>query len=99
MLKRIAGMQAVNAQCCPTSCQLVLCRAVQAAIQPGCTTLVMLESPTNPRMQICDLKALIDIAHEVSWLHKLMRRRCLTCRCCLLPCVHCSLVFDWPCFG
>ena len=57
----------------------VLCRAVQAAIQPERTTLVMLESPTNPRMQICDLKALIDIAHEVSRLHKTMRRRCMTC--------------------
>ena len=28
------------------------------------TTLVMLESPTNPRMQICDVRALCAIAHQ-----------------------------------
>ncbi|KAK9829409.1 hypothetical protein WJX72_005673 [[Myrmecia] bisecta] len=39
-------------------------RAVEAAILPGRTKLVMLESPTNPRMQICDIKALVDIAHK-----------------------------------
>ena len=39
-------------------------------MQPGKTRLVMLESPTNPRMGICDLKALCAIAREVrhdSW--------------------------------
>lgn len=35
-----------------------VCRAVRAAIRPGQTALVMLESPTNPRMQICDIKAI-----------------------------------------
>lgn len=39
-------------------------RAVMAAIQPGKTRLVMLESPTNPRMQICDIKAICAMAHE-----------------------------------
>ena len=40
-------------------------------MQPGKTRLVMLESPTNPRMGICDLKALCAIARKVivaSWL-------------------------------
>jgi len=37
--------------------------AVEAAIIPGKTKLVMLESPTNPRMQVCDIKAICDIAH------------------------------------
>ena len=34
-------------------------------MQPGKTRLVMLESPTNPRMGICDLKALCEIARQV----------------------------------
>lgn len=42
--------------------------AVRAAIQPGKTALVMLESPTNPRMQICDIKAICQIAHEAGAL-------------------------------
>ena len=40
-------------------------RAVQSAIIPGRTTLVMLESPPNPRMQICDIQPLCALAHEV----------------------------------
>lgn len=42
------------------------CRGLRQAIIPGKTKLVMLESPTNPRMQICDIAALTAIAHEVS---------------------------------
>ena len=57
---------------------LLLCRAVRAAVQPGKTTLVMLESPTNPRMGICDIKALCKIARQV--LHH-------CCPCTLLPCM------------
>mmetsp|Transcript_23245 Transcript_23245/g.64221 ORF Transcript_23245/g.64221 Transcript_23245/m.64221 type:complete len:507 (+) Transcript_23245:85-1605(+) len=40
-------------------------QAVKAAIIPGKTKLVMVESPTNPRMRICDIKAISDLAHEV----------------------------------
>ena len=40
-------------------------RAFKKALRPGETRLVMLESPTNPRMQICDIRALVDISHEV----------------------------------
>jgi hypothetical protein len=38
------------------------CRAVKAAIIPGKTKLVMLESPTNPRMQICDIRAICTVS-------------------------------------
>lgn len=41
------------------------CRAVRAALEQGRTRLLMLESPTNPRMQICDIATLSRIAHEV----------------------------------
>lgn len=46
----------------------VLYRAFRGALIPGHTKLVMLESPTNPRMQICDIAALTAIAHEVPHL-------------------------------
>ncbi len=36
-------------------------RAVRGAIVPGRTRLVMLESPTNPRMQICDIQAICEV--------------------------------------
>ncbi|KAK9915143.1 hypothetical protein WJX75_005286 [Coccomyxa subellipsoidea] len=41
---------------------------LRQAIIPGKTKLVMLESPTNPRMQICDIAALTAIAHEAGAL-------------------------------
>jgi hypothetical protein len=40
-------------------------RAFRSALIPGQTKLVMLESPTNPRMQICDIAALTAVSHEV----------------------------------
>jgi len=39
-------------------------RAVRGAFVPGRTRLLMLESPTNPRMQICDIAELSRLAHE-----------------------------------
>ena len=42
-----------------------LCRALRRALKPGQTRLVMLESPTNPRMQICDISRLTELSHEV----------------------------------
>jgi len=42
--------------------------AVRAAIVPGRTKLVMLESPTNPRMQICDIKAISRMAKDAGAL-------------------------------
>ena len=38
---------------------------MRAALEHGRTRLLMLESPTNPRMQICDIAMLSRIAHEV----------------------------------
>ena len=52
----------------PVALRVLMCpaaRAVRAALIPGRTKLVMLESPTNPRMQICDIATLSAIAHEV----------------------------------
>ncbi|GFR53198.1 hypothetical protein Agub_g15947 [Astrephomene gubernaculifera] len=38
--------------------------AVRAALRPGVTQLVLVESPTNPRMQICDIAAIAAAARE-----------------------------------
>ena len=37
--------------------------AVKRAIDGGPTTMVMLESPTNPRLQITDIRSISDFAH------------------------------------
>lgn len=37
---------------------------MKEALRPGRTKLVMLESPTNPRMQICDIAAISKLAHD-----------------------------------
>lgn len=42
--------------------------AVAKAIIPGKTKLVMLESPTNPRMQVCDIKRICEMAKDVGAL-------------------------------
>eukprot|EP00884_Botryococcus_braunii_P017107 jgi/Botrbrau1/407/Bobra.110_2s0057.1 len=42
--------------------------ALKRALIPGRTKLVMLESPTNPRMQICDIAAISAMAHEIGAL-------------------------------
>ena len=42
--------------------------AVRAAIAPGRTKLVLVESPTNPRMQVCDLKAISELARAAGAL-------------------------------
>lgn len=43
-------------------------RAVEKALVPGHTKLLMLESPTNPRMQICDIATLTRMAHQAGAL-------------------------------
>ncbi|KAL0024689.1 hypothetical protein WJX77_009297 [Trebouxia sp. C0004] len=43
-------------------------RAVEKALVAGHTKLLMLESPTNPRMQICDITTLTQMAHQVGAL-------------------------------
>ncbi|KAG7669346.1 hypothetical protein Ndes2526B_g05652 [Nannochloris sp. 'desiccata'] len=42
--------------------------AVRSAIIPGKTKMLMLETPTNPRMQICDIAKLSQIAHDAGAL-------------------------------
>jgi cystathionine beta-lyase len=37
--------------------------AVREAIEGGNTTMVMMESPTNPRLQVLDIKSISDMAH------------------------------------
>lgn len=38
--------------------------AVRAAIEGGNTTMVMMESPTNPRLQVIDIEAIAKMAHD-----------------------------------
>ena len=51
----------------------------RAAIQPN-TKLLFAESPTNPLTEVCDIRALADIAHAAgAWLAEttaFARRRC-----------------------
>jgi cystathionine beta-lyase len=64
LLERVApgvGVSVSNVDTCDVA-------AVKAALQPGRTVLVMLESPTNPRMQVADLRALASVAHAAGAL-------------------------------
>ncbi|PRW56037.1 cystathionine beta-lyase [Chlorella sorokiniana] len=56
-----AGIDVTNVDTCDLE-------AVRGAIVPGRTRLVMLESPTNPRMQICDIQAICEMAHAAGAL-------------------------------
>ncbi len=42
--------------------------AVRAAIRPGTTRLVWVETPTNPLLNIADIQALAEVAHEAGVL-------------------------------
>jgi cystathionine gamma-synthase len=42
--------------------------AVRAAVQPGATRIVWVETPTNPLLGIADIAALADVAHEAGAL-------------------------------
>lgn len=42
--------------------------AVRAAIEPGRTTLVWVETPTNPLLNVADIEALAAVAHEAGAL-------------------------------
>ncbi|GBF88229.1 cystathionine beta-lyase [Raphidocelis subcapitata] len=42
--------------------------AVRAGIIPGKTKLVIVESPTNPRRQVCDIAAIVEAAHAAGAL-------------------------------
>ncbi|WP_287914770.1 aminotransferase class I/II-fold pyridoxal phosphate-dependent enzyme, partial [Tibeticola sp.] len=40
----------------------------RAAIRPGRTRLLFAETPTNPLTEVCDIRALADLAHEAGAL-------------------------------
>ncbi len=42
--------------------------AVRAAVRPGSTKVVWVETPTNPMLRIADIAALADVAHEAGAL-------------------------------
>lgn len=42
--------------------------AVRAALQPGRTQLVWVETPTNPLLRVADIAALADVAHDAGAL-------------------------------
>ena len=43
-------------------------RAIAAAIQPGRTKLVWIETPTNPLLNVADIAAIADVAHDAGAL-------------------------------
>ena len=51
-----------------TPAALVDVDAVRAAIEPGKTRLVWVETPTNPLLSVADIAALADVAHEAGAL-------------------------------
>jgi cystathionine gamma-synthase len=42
--------------------------AVAAAVRPGATTVVWIETPTNPMLRVCDLTAVASLAHDAGAL-------------------------------
>lgn len=85
------------------------CRAVEKALVAGHTKLVMLESPTNPRMQICDIATLTQMAHQVCCtalyaccvllvLYSLHFHLCLLCLACVLFILPSALHVTAACF-
>jgi cystathionine gamma-synthase len=51
-----------------TTAQVADVRAVEAAIEPGRTKVVWVESPTNPMLNIADIAAIADVAHRAGAL-------------------------------
>lgn len=43
-------------------------RIVEESLKQGNVKMVMLESPTNPRMQVCDIRTISKMAHDVGAL-------------------------------
>ncbi len=51
-----------------TPAQVADVEAVKAAIQPGRTTIVWVETPTNPLLNIADIEQIASVAHEAGAL-------------------------------
>ena len=64
LFARVLGRWGVTAQ--PASLHDVA--AVRAAVQPGVTRLVWVETPTNPLLGIADIEALAGVAHDAGAL-------------------------------
>ncbi len=64
LIARVAGPWGVE----HTPAHLTDLDAVTAAIRPGRTRLVWVETPTNPLLSVADIAALADIAHEAGAL-------------------------------
>ena len=64
LFARVLGRWGVTAQ--PASLHDV--DAVRAAVQPGVTRLVWVETPTNPLLGIADIEALAAVAHDAGAL-------------------------------
>ena len=64
LIARVAGPWGVE----HTPAHLADLDAVRAAVRPGATRLVWVETPTNPLLAIADIAALAEIAHEAGAL-------------------------------
>ena len=51
-----------------TAADLSSVEAVRAAVQPGKTRVIWLETPSNPLLGICDIAALAQVAHDAGAL-------------------------------
>jgi cystathionine gamma-synthase len=64
LIARVAGPWGVE----HSSVHLVDLDAVRAAVQPGRTRLIWVETPTNPLLTVADIAALAEIAHRAGAL-------------------------------
>ncbi|HEX3309272.1 MAG TPA: aminotransferase class I/II-fold pyridoxal phosphate-dependent enzyme, partial [Streptosporangiaceae bacterium] len=64
LIARVAGPWGIE----HSSAHLVDLDGVRAAVRPGATKLIWVETPTNPLLTVADLPALAAIAHEVGAL-------------------------------
>lgn len=60
LLSRVLSKQGINV----TNCDMTSLEAVKAGMTPD-VKLVMIESPTNPRLQITDIRAITEMAHAM----------------------------------
>jgi cystathionine gamma-synthase len=64
LIARVAGPWGIE----HSAAQLTDLDAVRAAIRPGSTKLIWVETPTNPLLTVADIAALATIAHEAGAL-------------------------------